>query len=202
VFPIRLHAVRTQFVPPTPATRSHPHNPHPPQNSLCNLLLFGRLDDAAQTKIAENTWERSVSAGEILIQEGEVGRAAAELYVVKTGKFEVLERRKDVNMRVNVKERGDVFGEVSLLYNCPRTATVAATTDAVVWVLERDVFRKYVQEAAEGEVGQIELFLNSVPLLNPLSREAKMQVRGAACGLLHARRPVCASPAAAAVSPF
>jgi cGMP-dependent protein kinase 2 len=53
----------------------------------------------------------------------------------------VLERRKGVNMRVNTKERGDVFGEVSLLYNCPRTATVAATADATVWVLERDVFR-------------------------------------------------------------
>ena len=55
--------------------------------------------------------------------------------------LQVLERRKGVNMRVNVKERGDIFGEVSLLYNCPRTATVASTTDAVVWVLERDVFR-------------------------------------------------------------
>jgi CRP-like cAMP-binding protein len=33
-----------------------------------------------------------------------------------------------------------------------------------------------VQEAAEGEVGQIELFLNSVPLLNPLSREAKLKL--------------------------
>lgn len=55
--------------------------------------------------------------------------------------LQVLERRKGVNMRVNTKEKGDVFGEVSLLYNCPRTATVAATSDATVWVLERDVFR-------------------------------------------------------------
>ena len=146
------------------------------QASLGNLLLFGRLDRAAQAKIAENTWERSVPAGEILIQQGDVGLAASELYVVKQGTFEVLERRHGVSMRVNVKERGDVFGEVSLLYNCPRTATVAATTDAVVWVLERDVFRRYVQEAAEGEVNQIELFLNSVPLLSPLSREAKRRL--------------------------
>jgi hypothetical protein len=33
-----------------------------------------------------------------------------------------------------------------------------------------------VQEAAEGEVGQIELFLNSVPLLSPLDREAKLKL--------------------------
>lgn len=49
--------------------------------------------------------------------------------------------RQGVNMRVNLKELGDCFGEVSLMYSCPRNATVAATTDAVVWVLERDVFR-------------------------------------------------------------
>jgi CRP-like cAMP-binding protein len=45
-------------------------------------------------------------------------------------------------MRVNAKVRGDCFGEVSLMYSCPRSATVAATQDAVVWVLERDVFRR------------------------------------------------------------
>ena len=33
-----------------------------------------------------------------------------------------------------------------------------------------------MQEAAEGEVGQIELFLNSVPLLSPLNREAKLKL--------------------------
>jgi len=54
---------------------------------------------------------------------------------------QVLERRQGVNMRVNMKARGDVFGEVSLMYNTPRSATVAATKAAVVWVLERDLYR-------------------------------------------------------------
>jgi len=69
------------------------HSPHTRlQDSLGNLLLFGRLDKAAQAKIADHTWERTVTAGEILIQEGEVGLAASELYVVKSGKFEVRQR--------------------------------------------------------------------------------------------------------------
>ena len=55
--------------------------------------------------------------------------------------MQVLERRQGVNMRVNMKKRGDCFGEVSLMYNCARSATVAATSQSVVWVLERDVFR-------------------------------------------------------------
>lgn len=69
------------------------------------------------------------------------GLGANELYVVKSGEFEVLERRQGINMRVNRKARGDCFGEVSLMYSCPRSATVAAMQDSVVWVLERQLFR-------------------------------------------------------------
>lgn len=66
-----------------------------------------------------------------------------------------------MNIRVNMKRRGDVFGEVALMFNCPRSATVAATQNSVVWVLERDTFRQYVREVHETESGQLELFLNS-----------------------------------------
>ena len=55
---------------------------------------------------------------------------------------QVLERRQGVNFRVNMKSRGDLFGEVSLMYNVPRSATVAATKPSVVWVLERDLYRR------------------------------------------------------------
>ena len=54
---------------------------------------------------------------------------------------QVLERRQGLNFRVNMKSRGDTFGEVSLMYNVPRSATVAATHESTVWVLERDAFR-------------------------------------------------------------
>jgi CRP-like cAMP-binding protein len=177
---------------------------------LSKLLLFNKLDVALQRKIVSETHERVVAAGEILIKEGDTGLAATELYVVKSGKFEVggaarargestpavgvlagfgvshhalnsgvggwlqlvvvldqacmsrlhgrttaacpshsapqvLQRRQGQNVRVNMKERGDCFGEISLMYDCPRSATVAATTDAVVWVLDRAVFRYFVK---------------------------------------------------------
>ena len=73
----------------------------------------------------------------------------------------MLQRRKGVNIRVNMKRRGDTFGEVALMFNCPRSATVAATQDAVVWVLEREVFRQYVRQVQESQASQLELFLNS-----------------------------------------
>uniref|UniRef100_A0A7R9VAH7 cGMP-dependent protein kinase n=1 Tax=Chlamydomonas euryale TaxID=1486919 RepID=A0A7R9VAH7_9CHLO len=145
-------------------------------DSLRHLLLFNKLDKFTQQKIVAETYERAVPAGEILIQQGDVGAVASQLFVVKSGVFEVLERRKGVMIKVNSKERGDCFGEISLLFDCPRSATVAATTDAVVWVLDRETFRINVQLAAEESVSQVELFLNSVPLLSPLSVEQKTEL--------------------------
>ncbi len=129
---------------------------------------------------------------------------------------QVLQRRQGQNIRVNMKERGDCFGEISLMYDSPRSATVAATTDAVVWVLDRAVFRcahrrrgqrpgsgsgrrprtrgarsdlgapprccwgcarrHFVREVQENQVSQVELFLNSVPILSPLTKEERMRL--------------------------
>jgi CRP-like cAMP-binding protein len=52
-------------------------------------LLFTRLEPASKRKVVNEMYERNVSAGEILIKEGDTGIGASELYVVKSGKFEV-----------------------------------------------------------------------------------------------------------------
>ena len=111
------------------------------KSSLDKLLLFGKLGDDVQTKVVAEMYEKKIRAGEILIKEGDKGSAARDLYVVKSGEFEVLQMRQGVQMTVNTKKSGDVFGEISLMYDCPRNATVAATVDSVVWVLERDSVR-------------------------------------------------------------
>eukprot|EP00798_Chlamydomonas_sp_ICE-L_P023625 gene23625-9153_t len=110
-------------------------------SALGKLLLFDKLPPETQKKIVSDMYEREVTAGEILIQQGDTGLSASQLYVVKSGTFEVLERRKGIMFKVNTKERDDCFGEISLMYNCPRSATVAATSKAVVWVLDREKFR-------------------------------------------------------------
>lgn len=44
---------------------------------------------------------------------------------------------------------GEGFGELALLYNAPRAATITAQTDSVVWRLDRDTFNNIVKEAAK-----------------------------------------------------
>jgi cGMP-dependent protein kinase 2 len=64
------------------------------QGALQKLLVFNRLDLQLQRKIVQEMYERRVEAGEILIKEGDTGLAATELYVVKSGKFEVSRRTR------------------------------------------------------------------------------------------------------------
>jgi CRP-like cAMP-binding protein len=56
---------------------------------LNKVLVFNKLEPHLQRKVVVNMYEQCVSAGEILIKEGDSGAAASELYVVKSGKFEV-----------------------------------------------------------------------------------------------------------------
>mmetsp|Transcript_45545 Transcript_45545/g.144916 ORF Transcript_45545/g.144916 Transcript_45545/m.144916 type:complete len:714 (+) Transcript_45545:249-2390(+) len=150
------------------------------EKALGNLLLFSRLDASVQRKIVQHMYEQDVSAGELLIREGDTGTLADELYVIKNGQFEVLVKRNGVNFRVNIKETGECFGELALMYGTARKATVAAMVDSKVWVLERSVFRHYVRAGQEALAeNQTELFLNCVPVIGSLEQGDRQTITDA-----------------------
>lgn len=92
--------------------------------------------------------QRDVEKGEIIIEEGDVGD---NCYVIESGKFCFFEKAKG-NAMVNQLGTGQIFGELALLYNCPRTATVQAATNSSVWILDRDTFRAIVAHLSELEL--------------------------------------------------
>jgi cAMP-dependent protein kinase regulator len=60
---------------------------------------------------------------------------------------------------------GESFGELALLYNCPRAATIKADGDAVLWGLDRNTFNHIVKGAASKKREKYENFLQSVKVL-------------------------------------
>lgn len=63
---------------------------------------------------------------------------------------------------------GDSFGELALLYNAPRAATIIAKEDGVLWTLDRETFNNIVKEAAIKKREQYEAFLKSVNILQSI----------------------------------
>jgi len=106
----------------------------PPADELAiveGVPMFAPLSIAAKEHMAARLVEVPVSAGEVVIRTGEPGD---RFYMVADGALEVTD---GVHARAR---RGDFFGELALLRDIPRTATVIATTRSRLYALEREDF--------------------------------------------------------------
>jgi len=71
------------------------------------------------------------------------------------------------------------FGELALMYNCPRMATIIATSAGSLWAMDRQTFQRIIVRNQHLKRKQFEAFLESVPLLSTLTKEEKMKVADA-----------------------
>ena len=111
----------------------------PPQLPLINqVAVFAPLSLVAKERIASHLVRVDVAAGDVVIRAGEVGD---RFYVVDDGQLTIEAQIGPVCIGP-----GDFFGEIALLRDVPRTATVRANTDARLYALERDDFLAVVTE--------------------------------------------------------
>jgi len=99
--------------------------------------ILAPLSETVQEELARALIEVKVAAGEVVITEGAPGD---RFYLIESGTAVVTRDGVDVN-RLGP---GDAFGEIALLRDVPRQATVRAVEDLVLYALERDVFLEAV----------------------------------------------------------
>ncbi len=95
--------------------------------------LFGALPAPALETVAREAHRLEASTGAIIVREGEIGD---KYFVIVSGDLVVTKGGSEVN----VLSRGDGFGEIALIRDVPRTATVRAATDAILLAVDRDPF--------------------------------------------------------------
>jgi phosphoenolpyruvate synthase/pyruvate phosphate dikinase len=115
--------------------------PQGPEEIIEQVPLFTGLSEGDVTQIASMFKERRFPAGETITKEG-VGAAA--FFVIESGEATVSVRGK----QVRTLGRGDYFGEIALIDEGARSATVTASTDIVCHGLTFWEFRPLVQSNA------------------------------------------------------
>merc|ERR1719217_787617 len=109
--------------------------------------------------------KKELTPKEQIIKEGDDGDC---MYVVDEGQLECIKVIKDAPVVVKTCVEGDAFGELALLYNCPRAASVQSRDDVVLWSLDRETFNAIVKDAAQKKREMYDQFLKSVPLLESI----------------------------------
>ncbi|KAI8879346.1 camp-dependent protein kinase regulatory subunit [Backusella circina FSU 941] len=134
--------------------------------SIGNNFLFRNLDEEQYLDVVNAMSEKRVSAGTTVIEQGGVGDF---FYVVESGTFDCfISKEESAPVKVTSYEAGGSFGELALMYNAPRAATITATSDSVLWALDRITFRTILMENTSRKRRMYESFLSEVILLKSL----------------------------------
>jgi CRP-like cAMP-binding protein len=111
---------------------------------LNEIEHLNELGDKEKAALAEKIDLLKYSAGEAIFVYGDPGHA---LYIVRSGEVEIfVNNDQGEKLVLEVSKPGDIFGEISLLDDGPRTASVTAVTDVEVLRLDREHFEDYVRQ--------------------------------------------------------
>jgi CRP-like cAMP-binding protein len=112
--------------------------------ALRRVPLFSGIEPIKLKLLAFASERLEFSAGQDLMRQGEHGDAA---YVMLAGEAEVLVTNSDVETRVAMMTGNEFIGEISILCDVPRTATVRALTRVETLRIDRDQFFELVENS-------------------------------------------------------
>jgi len=165
--------VEEDWAPPV-----HPKNPRQRteiKDALSKSFIFSALPAEGLDAIIDAfAGPHEVASGtEVIVQGQDVTPGDPGLYVIASGCLDVYKKKQgvaDPGIKVlSYTKRGQSFGELALLYNCPRAATVVAKDACVLWSIDSDTFNNCVKGAQKTARAEQEEFLASVDVLKGLS---------------------------------
>lgn len=156
------------------------------KHAIQGNFLFSHLDEEQSGQILGALVEKPIPAKEIkVITQGDAGDY---FYVVEKGSFDVYVNKTGslqpgpdgMGQKVGTIEAGGSFGELALMYNAPRAATViSAESQCTLWALDRLTFRRILMESTFARRRMYESFLEEVPILSTLTPYERSKIADA-----------------------
>jgi 3-phenylpropionate/trans-cinnamate dioxygenase ferredoxin component len=144
------------------------------ENALRHVALFGGLDEASLHALQELSFRRTFEPGEVIVEEGRTGNGA---YVILTGKVEVIRGLPDSPQVVASMAAGAPFGELALLGDWKRTASVQAVERTTCVGIDRWVFLAFLRREPQLAAKMLQVVAQRLVETDPeLAIEALQQV--------------------------
>ncbi|XP_072097419.1 cAMP-dependent protein kinase type II-beta regulatory subunit-like [Mobula birostris] len=143
------------------------------QDACKDILLFKNLDQEQMFQLLDAMFETSVEVGEHVIDQGDDGD---NFYVIERGKYDIFVSVDGMQKCVGTYENHGSFGELALMYNTPRAATIIATSNGALWGLDRTTFRRIIVKNNAKKRKLYEEFVKSLPLLKSLELGERLKV--------------------------
>jgi len=113
---------------------------------LAGVSFFAGLDRSKLKLLAFTSARKVLQPGEVLFEQGDEGDMA---YVLVDGECDILVSTTEGQVKLAGAGIGDVIGELALLCDAPRTATIRAVGELTVLRIAKDVFLQLVRDNAE-----------------------------------------------------
>ena len=143
------------------------------RKSLGDNYLFEELSREDMNRIVDCMRPTFSKSGEFVIKEGELGDL---FYCLEAGTADASVEGVGV---VTSYESGGCFGELALIYNSPRAASVRATSDCKLWALDLKTFRSILATNSSSKLMKRCSFLKQCQFLDALNNEQISKVSGA-----------------------
>ena len=141
------------------------------------ILIFKSLDSDQMLEVIDAMFEHRVQPGDLIIEQGCDGD---NFYVIESGTFDVLSKNDSgKETKVHQFEDKGSFGELALMYNMPRSASVKALTPGTLWAMDRKSFRTIVLKSAFRKRKMYEEFLEAVSIFKHLDNYERMNLADA-----------------------
>ncbi|KAK4885113.1 hypothetical protein RN001_001384 [Aquatica leii] len=146
-------------------------------DSVRNILLFRSLDKEQMQDVLDAMFERRVTENELVIKQGDDGD---NFYVIESGVYHALVADAGQEPKhIHTYENSGSFGELALLYNMPRAATIKAATEGSLWAMDRQTFRRILLKSAFKKRKMYETLIDGVPMLKTLQPYERMNLADA-----------------------
>lgn len=146
---------------------------HRLQEACKDILLFKNLDQEQLSQVLDAMFERIVKTDEHVIDQGDDGD---NFYVIERGTYDILVTKDNQTRSVGQYDNRGSFGELALMYNTPRAATIVATSEGSLWGLDRVTFRRIIVKNNAKKRKMFESFIESVPLFKSLEMSERMKI--------------------------